>query len=103
MNSGTVTRQRGGVRVLLHGAWRTFAGGAKEVTLDAATLHEALEALAAAHPALRERLRDEHGRLRPHLALFVNEEDARLLGWEDATLKDGDIVHVIPALSGGQR
>jgi len=101
MNSGTVTRQRSGVRVLLHGAWRTFAGGAKEVRLEAATLHDALEALAASHPALRERLRDEHGKLRPHLALFVNDEDARLLGWEDATLKDGDIVHVIPALSGG--
>lgn len=89
------------MRVLLHGAWRAFAGGAKEVTLDASDLREALAALAAAHPSLAERLRDEHGKLRPHLALFVNENDARLLGWEDAKLKDGDIVHVIPALSGG--
>ena len=94
--------RRGHVRVLLHGAWRSFAGGAKEVPLDAADLREALAALTAAHPSLKERLRDEHGKLRPHLALFVNEEDARLLGWEDAKLKDGDIVHVIPALSGGQ-
>jgi molybdopterin converting factor small subunit len=31
----------------------------------------------------------------------VNDEDARLLGWEEAPLKDGDILHVIPALSGG--
>jgi len=46
-------------------------------------------------------MRDEHGRLRAHLSLFVNEEDARFLGGEDATLADGDIVHVIPALSGG--
>ncbi|HEY6957596.1 MAG TPA: MoaD/ThiS family protein [Candidatus Limnocylindria bacterium] len=89
------------VKVLLHGAWRGFAGGAKEVTLDAATLREALAGLAAAHPSLAERLRDEHGNLRAHLALFVNDEDARFLGWEDAPLRDGDIVHVIPALSGG--
>jgi len=89
------------VKVLLHGAWRTFAGGAKEIALDAATLREALDLLEAVHPSLKERLRDEHGTLRPHLALFVNDEDARLLGWEDSTLKDGDIVHVIPALSGG--
>jgi len=87
--------------VLLHGAWRQFAGGAKEVALEAATLHDALEQLAVRFPSLKERLRDEHGKLRPHLALFVNDEDARLLGWEDATLKDGDTVHVIPALSGG--
>ncbi|HKW78303.1 MAG TPA: MoaD/ThiS family protein [Candidatus Limnocylindria bacterium] len=89
------------MRVLLHGAWRGFAGGAKEVRLDAGDLREALAELQRAHPALKERLRDEHGKLRAHLALFVNQDDARLLGWEDAPLKDGDIVHVIPALSGG--
>lgn len=93
--------RRSHVRVLLHGAWRGFAGGTKEVALDASTLRDALDALAAAHPSLAERLWDEHGKLRAHLALFVNEEDARLLGWEDAPLRDGDIVQLIPALSGG--
>jgi molybdopterin converting factor small subunit len=89
------------VRILLHGAYRGFAGGSRDVTLDATTLREALEALVKTHPSLAERMRDEHGRLRAHLSLFVNEEDARFLGGEDATLRDGDIVHVIPALSGG--
>jgi molybdopterin converting factor small subunit len=90
MSNRGETGRRTEVRVLLHGAWRSFAGGAKEVRLDAATMHDALEGLAAAHPSLRA-----------HLALFVNDEDARLLGWEDATLRDGDVVHIIPALSGG--
>lgn len=88
--------------MLLHGAFRGFAGGARDVTLDAVTLGEALEALVRAHPTLAERLRDERGTLRPHLALFINQDDARLLGWEDAPLHEGDIVHVIPALSGGE-
>jgi len=87
--------------MLLHGAFRGFAGGARDVTLDAVTLGEALQALVRAHPPLAERLRDERGTLRPHLALFINQDDARLLGWEDAPLHEGDIVHVIPALSGG--
>jgi molybdopterin converting factor small subunit len=89
------------VRILLHGAYRGFAGGARDVMLDAATLREALAELVRTHPSLAERMRDEHGRLRAHLSLFVNEEDSRFLGGEDATLRDGDIVHVIPALSGG--
>ena len=101
MSNAVAADRRTEVKVLLHGAWRNFAGGAKEVVLDASTLREALDALARQHPSLKERLRDEHGKLRPHLALFVNDEDARLLGWENATLKDGDIVHIIPALSGG--
>ncbi len=87
--------------MLLHGAFRGFAGGARDVTLEGGTIREALDALVLAHPTLAERLRDEHGKLRPHLALFINEDDARLLGWEDAPLREGDIVHVIPALSGG--
>ena len=95
------TESRPSVRMLLHGAFRGFAGGARDVTLDAGTLREALEALVRAHPTLAERLRDERGTLRPHLALFINQDDARLLGWEDAPLHDGDLVHVIPALSGG--
>jgi molybdopterin converting factor small subunit len=87
--------------MLLHGAYRGFAGGAREVSLDAGTIREALAGLVLAHPSLTERFRDEHGKLRPHLALFINEDDARLLGWEDAPLHDGDVVHVIPAMSGG--
>jgi len=95
------TERRPSVRMLLHGVYRGFAGGARDVTLDAGTIREALDGLVRAHPGLSERLRDEHGKLRPHLALFINQDDARLLGWEDALLRDGDIVHVIPALSGG--
>ena len=101
MSNSAPAARRSEVKVLLHGAWRAFAGGAREVRVDAATLRDALAGLALAHPSLKERLRDEHGKLRPHLALFVNDEDARLLGWEDAALRPGDIVHIIPALSGG--
>jgi molybdopterin converting factor small subunit len=93
--------RRPSVRMLLHGAYRGFAGGARELSLDAGTIREALDGLVRTHPSLGERLRDEHGKLRPHLALFINDDDARLLGWEDAPLRDGDIVHVIPAMSGG--
>ena len=99
-NSGPAVR-RVQVKVLLHGAYRGFAGGVREVRLDAADLGDVMDGLVKAHPQLSERLRDEHGKLRAHLALFVNDEDARHLGGEDAVLKDGDIVHVIPALSGG--
>jgi molybdopterin converting factor small subunit len=87
--------------MLLHGVFRGFAGGAREIPLDAGTVGEALDGLVRTHPSLAERLRDERGKLRPHLALFINADDARLLGWEEAPLREGDIVHVIPAVSGG--
>jgi molybdopterin converting factor small subunit len=101
MSKTAPSDRRPHVRMLLHGAFRQFAGDVRDVALDAETLGEALEALVRAHPTLTERLRDERGTLRPHLALFINQDDARLLGWEDAPLREGDVVHVIPALSGG--
>jgi molybdopterin converting factor small subunit len=101
MSKNADAERRPNVRMLLHGAYRGFAGGARELSVDAGTIREALDGLVRTHPSLTERLRDEHGKLRPHLALFINDDDARLLGWEDAPLHDGDILHVIPAMSGG--
>lgn len=89
------------VTVRLYGAYSEFAGGARQAAVDAGTLGAALEALVAVHPSLRERLRDEHGRLREHLSVFVNKDDIRVLQGESTPLRDGDVIHLIPAVSGG--
>jgi molybdopterin synthase sulfur carrier subunit len=90
------------VTVLLYGAFREFAGGRRSETVQAATVREALEGLVRACPELRERLRDEHGRLREHLNVFANDEEIRRIDGEATALRDGDVVHVIPAVSGGE-
>lgn len=87
--------------VRLYGAYSEFAGGARESTVDAGTLREALAAVSVVHPSLRERLRDEHGRLREHLNLYLNADDIRVLQGESTPVHDGDVIHVIPAVSGG--
>lgn len=90
------------VTVLLYGAFRDFAGGRRAV-VEASTVREALDAAVARFPALRERLRDEHGSLREHLNVFANEDEIRRLDGERTALQDGDVVHIIPAVSGGAR
>ena len=70
--------------------------------IEAATVGEALDALPRSHPGLRERLRDERGRIREHLNVFHNEEEIRRLQGEATPLRDGDVVHVMPAVSGGR-
>ena len=89
------------VTVRLHGIYAEFAGGRK-ASVEAATIGEALSAVVEAYPALRERLRDEHGRLRPHINVFANEEEMRHLEGERTALRDGDVLHIIPAVSGGR-
>ena len=86
--------------MLLRGAYRDFAGRSR-VAVEAATVGEALDRLADECPSVRERLRDEHGRLREHLNVFANEEDIRRLDGERTPLREGDVVHIIPAISGG--
>ncbi len=89
------------VTVRLYGAYSQLAGGARKVTIHAGTVGEVLDALPAALPSLRERIRDEHGRIRDHLNVFHNEEEIERPEGEGTALRDGDTVHLIPAMSGG--
>lgn len=90
------------VTVRLHGAFRSFAGGARTVVVDASDVAGALAGLVVTHPDLAERLRDEHGRLREHVQLFANAEDVRHTAGEQTMLRDGDVLEVVPAVSGGR-
>ena len=90
------------VTVKLHGAFSEFAGGARSVSVDAGDIAAALADVATRHPSLAERLRDEHGRMREHVNIFANDEDMRYLDGERTALRDGDIVHIVPAVSGGE-
>lgn len=90
------------VTVLLYGVYREMAGGRRRATVEAGSVREALDGLVAEIPSLAERLRDERGALREHLNVFANEEEIRRLEGEATVLRDGDIVHVIPAVSGGR-
>ena len=88
------------VTVRLYGAYGEMAG-ARKMTIDATTVGDVLDTLPARLPGLRERIRDEQGRIRDHLNVFRNEDEIRRLEGDRTTLRDGDIVHLIPAMSGG--
>ena len=66
-----------------------------------ATVREVLDAVLAANPALRGYVVDDQGRLRKHVAVFV---DGRMVA-DRATLaepvREGGEVFVMQALSGG--
>jgi len=92
------------VRVRLPAALRELTGGESMEAVDlgeAATVADLLDAIAAAHPAVERRVRDERGGLRPHVNLFVGDEDVRALGGLATTLRAGDEVSIIAAISGG--
>jgi molybdopterin converting factor small subunit len=89
------------VTVYIPGPLRGFTAGRDVVELPGApaTLGDALAALFAAHPGLRDRVLTETGALRRHVNLFVGAERAGL----DTAVPDGAELAILPAVSGGQR
>jgi len=77
---------------------RSYTAGAATLTARGSTLAEVLGSLEQCCPGIRFRMIDEQDRIRPHMRLVVNSNEAHELS---AKVADGDTVHVICALSGG--
>jgi len=80
---------------------RNLSGGAGEVTLEGATVAEALKALDAGHPGFAERLYDDNGALRRFVNVFLAEEDIRFLDGLETPVTDGQTLSIVPAVAGG--
>lgn len=65
------------------------------------TVGSMLDALAGLHPALERRIRDEQGCIRAHVNLFVGSDNVRDRSGPDTPITAGDVVSLIPAVSGG--
>lgn len=77
---------------------RDYTGGHAQVEGHGATLAEVLVDLDRRYPGMRFRMIDEQDRVRRHIRIFVNQEQARDLG---AALAVNDEVVIVGALSGG--
>jgi molybdopterin converting factor small subunit len=72
-----------------------------ELSISAHTVRGALENLERSQHALYRNVCDETGAVRRHLNIFVNSSNVRDLDGIDTTLRSGDVVTILPAVSGG--
>ncbi|TFV52649.1 ubiquitin-like small modifier protein 1 [Blastococcus sp. TF02A_35] len=91
------------VQVVLPGVLADLAGGSKHLELDpdGRTLADLLDQLAARHPQLGRRIRDETGRVRRFVNVYVDGDDVRFSGGLATTVRDGAEVQVLPSVAGG--
>jgi molybdopterin converting factor small subunit len=89
------------VVVRLSASLRAWSGGPAELPVAASTVRGALDALAAERPAVYRGTCDERGAVRRHVNLFVNDAHIRDLDGLDTALAPGDVLTILPAVSGG--
>jgi sulfur-carrier protein len=89
------------VTIHVYGQLRRYCAGASQLSISAHTVRAALEALERSQSALYCNLCDEMGNVRRHLNVFVNSDNVRDLDGVDTALTPGDVVTILPAVSGG--
>ena len=89
------------VTIHVPGPLRAYCAGAAQISIAACTVRAVLEDLEGSQSALYRNVCDETGTLRRHLNVFVNADNVRDLDGIDTTLTAGDVVTILPAVSGG--
>jgi sulfur-carrier protein len=85
------------------GALREFADGRSRLEIEQApkTLAEALSALFALYPGVRDRVVTEQGHVREHINIFIGEENVRYTGGLASRVSPEAEISIVPAVSGG--
>ncbi len=94
------------VRVTIPQALRSLCGNPAqlrrgELCIIAHDVRELLAELARQYPQVHVRVCDERGEPRPHINVFVNDDHVRARAGLDTPLSAGDLVTILPAVSGG--
>ena len=86
------------------GVLRAYTDGRSQVEIvgSPATVRDALQALWALYPGVRDRVASEEGQIREHVNLFVGNEDIRYTGGVATSVPDGAVISILPAISGGK-
>jgi molybdopterin synthase sulfur carrier subunit len=80
-----------------------FTNGRSQIVFEspAATVGEALAGLWQQHPGLRDRVLNEQGNIRPHVNIFLDDENVRRKQLLDTSLPDHCEITILPSVSGG--
>jgi molybdopterin converting factor small subunit len=91
------------VKVVLPTALARHTDGQKSFDSQAGDLPGLLAEFDAKFPALAKNVKDENGKLRRFVNVYVNDEDIRFLGGDAYQFEDGDEIMLIPSIAGGCR
>ena len=89
------------VQFHIPGVLAPLAGGGRAFAASGATVGEVVADVAARHPGLAAKLRDERGEPYPYVVFYLNDDDIRMAQGFGTPVRDGDEIVVVPAIAGG--
>lgn len=90
------------VTVVLPTAFTRHTEGRKQFDSAATNLPALLSEFDTTFPALSSQIKDDQGKLRKFINIYINDEDIRFLGGDGYVFQDGDEVMLIPSIAGGR-
>jgi adenylyltransferase/sulfurtransferase len=95
------------VTILVPTALRSFTERKSEVSVEGATVGEAVKALAELYPDLKQHLyqgdsNSEPKELRSFINVFVGETNIKKLRGLDTAVAAGETIMLVPAIAGGK-
>jgi molybdopterin converting factor small subunit len=83
---------------------RVYTGNQSSVSVDGATISDAVSDLLTRFPDFKKHLYTPDGKLRSFVNLYLNDEDVRYLpAGEGSPVKASDTLSIIPSIAGGYR
>ena len=89
------------LKVLLPVALRHLTGNQDEVDLNGKDVGEVMNELVNRFPELKTHLFNENGQIRNFVNIYLNDEDVRYLDNDQTSVKEGDIISIVPSIAGG--
>ncbi len=89
------------VTIRLPTALEALAGGRSSVTVEAATVQEALHALRARHPEVGSMIHGPDERVRPHIHLFLGDRQVSGDPAGDVRIGRDEELRIVPSIAGG--
>jgi molybdopterin converting factor small subunit len=81
---------------------REHADSRTEVAVEAPDVAAALGSLTARYPQLRRHLFTDAGAIRPHVNVYLNQDEVRNLPAGTGTrVGSGDVIVILPSIAGG--
>ena len=89
------------VIIFVPGVLRHCCDGASHLPMTATNVRAAFEQMEQRYPSLYRSVCDETGAQRRHMNIFVNAFNTRDGNGLDTALRPGDVITILPAVSGG--